>query len=86
MSYVWLACFDSWHHLTSGDSIGIDVFAKDPMDSIRRLPTLLSKYCLHFWFHVMTRLQVTQTGVPIQILMMIFRNFPNSADAAACDW
>ena len=32
----------------------------DPMDSIGRLRTPLSKYFLHFRFHLMTRLPVTR--------------------------
>ena len=37
MLHVQCACFDSWHDWTSCDSIGIDVFPMDPMDSIGRL-------------------------------------------------
>ena len=37
MLHVQCACFDSWHDWPSCDSIGIDVFPMDPMDSIGRL-------------------------------------------------
>ena len=37
MLHVQCACFDSWHDWTSCDSIGIDVFPMDLMDSIGRL-------------------------------------------------
>ena len=57
---MWRACFDSWHNKTSGDSTGIDVIPVDPMDSIRRLRTPLSKYFLHFRFHLLARLPVTR--------------------------
>ena len=42
------------------ETIEIDVIPVDPMDSIGRLRTPLSKYFLHFRFHLMTRLPVTR--------------------------
>ena len=47
------------------------MFPVDPVDSIGRLPTLLSKYSLHFRFHLMTRLPVTQvdsTVLPVSFV------------------
>ena len=40
--------------------MGIDVIPVDPMDSIGRLRTPLSKCFSHFRFHLMTRLPVTR--------------------------
>ena len=47
------------HDYTSGDSIGIDLFPIDPMESIGRISNP-SNCCRHFRFHVMTTLPVTK--------------------------
>ena len=56
--------------LDFADSIGSVVFPMDTMDSIGLIsnPSRISKYCLHFRLHLITRLPVTQvdsTVLPI---------------------